>query len=87
MAHLTSQELVPFLGLLSSSHIDEDAERYVFLNAAIRTLSPCRNPTNYVAEHYSEVDLEVPSNRTGCFKRGANSVTIRRMNIHGELLE
>src|SRR4051794_23677449 len=57
MAHLASQQLVCFLGLLALGDIEEDAEHDPIGYVRIVALATGRNPTDVAPGQNSEVDL------------------------------
>src|ERR1017187_8284014 len=87
MAHFTRKQLMAFLGLLTSSYVDENSVHDATDNVCIISLTPSRYPTDLVTNHYTEVNFISAHKGARSDKRRLYPITIRRMNMGREVID
>lgn len=78
---------MPFFGLLAAGYIEKNSEHRASDNTGVFALASGGDPPYFVANHYSKVSLVRPEHATRRGKCGTNTITIRWMNMGGELFE
>ena len=81
MAHLACQQLVAFLGLLATGHVEEDAEHDPVDHARIVSLTPSGDPPDLVPDHDPEVDFIGAQNPARRRESGPHPVAIGWMDM------
>src|SRR5471030_565450 len=87
MAYFTRKQLMAFLGLLTSSYVDENSVHDATDNVCIISLTPSRYPSDLVTNHYTEVNFISADESARSDKRRLYSITVRRMNMGREVIE
>lgn len=87
VAHLSCEKFVALFGLLSTGHVDEDAEHPAVDHAHIVALSPGGDPANVAVDQNAEIDLIGPHYGAGGGEGCADPVTVRRVNVGRKVLE
>ena len=87
VAHLAGQKLIPLLGLLAPGDVEEDAEHRPTQDIEIFALSPRGDPPDLAVDHDAKVSFVGAQDCAGRSEGGPDTITIRRVNVRGQLLE
>src|SRR4051812_47657414 len=87
MAHLTSQQLMAFLGLLASRDIEKNSKHHAPDDPRIVSLSARRNPAHFFSDHDPKIDFVRTGYGACSGKSGAHSVPVGRMDMGRQVFE
>jgi hypothetical protein len=76
-----------FLGLLASGDVDENSVHDATDDVRVVSLTAGRYPADLVTDHDAEVDFISADDGARRSKRGLYPITIRRMDVRGEVIE
>jgi len=87
MAHFAGQQLMGFLGLFASGHIQENAEHDAPDNALVAALSARRDPSAILVGNDPEIYFIRPDQGARCGKSRPDAVAVGRVDMGGQIFE